>query len=138
MKVATKLVATLGVMVIALSGCTPKVPEAQVTDTIEVRCNIEYLTDSEENTIEVEDGETALEVLTELCEEKDYTLTTEGGEALGYVTEINGLKAGDEGKESGWMYEVNGESPEVGAGQYEIEEGDTINWYYITSYDEIR
>ena len=48
----------------------------------------------------------------------------------GYVSEINGVSEFDYGKQSGWMYSVNGEYPEIGCGAYELKAGDTIRWRY--------
>ena len=36
----------------------------------------------------------------------------------------------DCGDESGWMYKVNGWFPNYGAGRYEVEDGDTVEWHY--------
>lgn len=34
---------------------------------------------------------------------------------------------------SGWMFAVNGTAPNIGAGEYEIRDGDRILWYYSES-----
>lgn len=51
-----------------------------------------------------------------------------------YVKGINGLYEFDKGPQSGWMYSVNGYTPNVGAGSYSVKAGDSIKWYYVTSY----
>lgn len=33
---------------------------------------------------------------------------------------------------NGWVFKVNGVSPPVGADSYELEDGDTVLWYYAT------
>lgn len=51
-----------------------------------------------------------------------------------YIKGINGRFEFDEGPQSGWMYSVNGYTPNVSCGSYGIGEGDSISWYYVTSY----
>lgn len=54
----------------------------------------------------------------------------EFGDFRGYIIEIEGIKS--EGMD-GWMYSVNEESPNVGAIDKEIKNGDKILWYYSKS-----
>jgi hypothetical protein len=51
-----------------------------------------------------------------------------------YVKGINGLYEFDKGPQSGWMYSVNGSTPNVSCGSYKVKAGDKIKWYYVTSY----
>ena len=52
-----------------------------------------------------------------------------------FVTSIDGLAAGAAGPTSGWMYEVNGESPSVAANEYGLSEEDQVRWYYVDSFE---
>lgn len=61
------------------------------------------------------------------------------GAASGYVTSITTpegmtLRAGDNGPNSGWKYQVNGTVPEVGLKDYRLREGDSILWYFTDDY----
>ncbi len=58
-----------------------------------------------------------------------YTGSTYGA----YVTGIGGLTAGGS---AGWMYKVNGVMPMTGAGNYTLQNGDTIVWGYVTSFSD--
>ncbi len=49
-----------------------------------------------------------------------------------YVTSIDGLAEGADGKTSGWMYEVNGEAPSVAANEFQLSSGDTVRWYFAS------
>ena len=51
-----------------------------------------------------------------------------------YVTSINGISEGADGKSSGWMYEVNGEAPTVAANECVLQNGDSVRWYF-SSWD---
>ncbi|WP_055106265.1 DUF4430 domain-containing protein [Paenibacillus ihumii] len=57
-----------------------------------------------------------------------YSITGSGSYA--YVTEIAGQTAGALGGWDGWMYTVNGAAPDVGAGDYLIQSGDQVHFYY--------
>jgi hypothetical protein len=47
-----------------------------------------------------------------------------------YVESIDGYQAGMYKGWDGWMYSVNGKSPNVGAAQYELQENDFVKFYY--------
>lgn len=47
-----------------------------------------------------------------------------------YIEGINNLYEFDCGELSGWMYRVNGESPNVGCSAYAVKNGDEIEWLY--------
>ena len=47
-----------------------------------------------------------------------------------YIKGIQNIYEYDAGPLSGWMYRVNGWFPNFGASQYELKEGDTIEWVY--------
>ena len=61
----------------------------------------------------------------------DTTFTTQYGGV--YVRAIAGLEEKMVGRWSGWMYKVNGKSPNITASSYKVEDGDTIVWYYSVS-----
>ena len=41
----------------------------------------------------------------------------------------------DCGSKSGWMYSVNGMTPNVGASNYQVSNGDVIVFYYVCEYE---
>ena len=47
-----------------------------------------------------------------------------------YIEGINNLYEFDCGELSGWMYAVNGWTPNFGASRYKIQPGDNIEWHY--------
>lgn len=48
-----------------------------------------------------------------------------------YVSAIGGLVEFEYGGKSGWMYSVNGSTPNVSCGKYVLKDGDTVSWYYV-------
>jgi hypothetical protein len=53
-----------------------------------------------------------------------------------YISVINGLSEYDNGPNSGWLYEVNGESATVGCRDYVVSAGDKIVFHYTDDYSQ--
>ncbi len=51
-----------------------------------------------------------------------------------YISGVNGLSEFDNGKNSGWMYTVNGKHPEVGVSARYLKDGDEIIFHYTDDY----
>ncbi len=49
-----------------------------------------------------------------------------------YVAAIGGLAEKEHGGTSGWMYSVNGVTPNTACSNYVLSNGDTVVWYYVT------
>lgn len=47
-----------------------------------------------------------------------------------YVSSIAGLAEKEHGGMSGWMYSVNGVTPNVACSSYELSDGDSVYWWY--------
>ena len=81
---------------------------------------------------EFHEGESVFDVFKrEMKQQKlhfDYEENVSGG---AYVSGIGNLYNGDCGANSGWMYYVNGEIPQIGCSQYTLQGGDLIEWIYI-------
>lgn len=126
---------------VVLSGCAPEVaeeaeaPDTAVEDTEEaeeadtaddaeeVTANIDILIDGEQiadlsKEVTVPEGTYLMDVMHE-----EYDLVDEGG----FLSEIEGYEQ-DVDAERYWMYYINDEMPSVGAAEYELEEGDSIEW----------
>lgn len=84
----------------------------------------------EATTTPIQNGETVLELLTRLdTTDPDLNLATEDYGDMGVlVTAMGGLVNGTDGKY--WQYQVDGETPMVGADQYELADGKTVLWEF--------
>lgn len=49
-----------------------------------------------------------------------------------YVASIGGLAEKEHGGTSGWMYSVNGVTPNTACSNYALSNGDSVVWYYVT------
>ncbi|WP_060862422.1 S-layer homology domain-containing protein [Paenibacillus riograndensis] len=83
-------------------------------------------------TVALNAGETAYSLLIRQLGSR-VTATTSGGSM--YVVAIDGLREFDRGPKSGWKYSVNGSDPGFSAGDYKLNNGDVLVWYYTTDYD---
>ena len=77
-------------------------------------------------TVSLSGGETVYDVLRAVCAENGIALVGNSG----YIKSIDGLAERDCGGGSGWLYRVNGVSPSISCGNYEVFDGDDIEWLY--------
>ncbi|WP_101844123.1 DUF4430 domain-containing protein [Halobacillus sp. Marseille-P3879] len=91
--------------------------EQEITIEVEISENEgEEVISTEEHS--VEEGSVLMDVM-----EDNYEIEEEEG----FINSIEGIRAED-GEEKAWMYTINGEDASVGANEYEVEEGDEINF----------
>lgn len=74
-------------------------------------------------------GSTAYDILMQTGLDVDAVSTEYGM----YVRAIEGLAEKSAGEASGWLYEVNGESPMVGASSYILQAGDQVCWKFFAA-----
>lgn len=103
-------------------------PESEEEEVATITLTIQGI--YEATTTPIEDGETVLALLTRLNEtDPTLNLTTEDYGDMGVlVTGMGGLTNGTDGNY--WQYQVDGESPMVGADQYELADGKTVLWEF--------
>lgn len=102
--------------------------------TMEIAIDVEDAQDdgfdgTPETAFIAEEGATVLEATQLFCMANDISLTVDKDGT--YVTEMGGLSEGDYAKTTGWIYEIDGESPTVGAAEMVIEKNQKILWKYI-------
>jgi hypothetical protein len=82
--------------------------------------------------ITVTEGDSVYDALQKACKSNSISLSGSSS----YVKGIGGLNEKDCGGSSGWMYRVNGVTPNKSAGKYLLSSGDKIEWYYVTSIND--
>ncbi len=83
----------------------------------------------------LEEGASAFDALLQVTTANRIPLEYQGSGTNGkmvYVEGIAHLYEFDYGDLSGWIFMVNGESARVGAAQYILSDGDTVEWVYST------
>jgi len=86
--------------------------------------------------ITVNEGESVYDVLVAFCKRYGFQLDSSFSIAYdtSYVSGINHIYEFDAGEGSGWMYTVNGETPDYGASSVKVKAGDKIRWVYTLDY----
>ena len=84
--------------------------------------------------VKINEGATAYDALVSAMNDAGiiYEVDTSWGEENAYFVGVNNVYAGDCGELSGWMFFVNNEMPDVSAGSYELNAGDTVELLYST------
>ena len=139
-KITTILFALL--LGFAMAGCTAQDDAGTPEDVINPTNLTFSLTDGTDNpdvenftTIDAdpfiaEEGSTVLEATELYCVSHDMTITIE--KKGSYVTEINGFAQGDYTDTTGWVFTVNGEMPDVGAGELPSRKGMKLSGVLLT------
>ncbi len=86
--------------------------------------------------IETAENTTAREVIEKVLKDSGYSVKGLENGYISKVTTPDGVVLGEyaNGEQSGWMYSVNGESPNVGINDYIVKNGDRIKVYYSDSW----
>lgn len=89
----------------------------------------------ESTSISVEEGQSAYDILAKGCKMYDIALDAEYTTLYSgyYVKGIGYLYEKQAGDMSGWFYQVNGKTPNVGACAYTLSDGDEVTWVYSCS-----
>ncbi len=116
--------------------------ENPITVSMEIRCDTvagaeDYLPQNgvilAKTSVSAYEGDSAFDVLCETARVYDISVEYEGtaaGDEFAYIEGIAYLYEYDYGELSGWIFLVNGETPNVGCGAYRVADGDEIVWYY--------
>ena len=81
----------------------------------------------------ISEGDTVFDVLVSATKKNKIQIDYDSSNETVYVKGINGLYEFDCGELSGWMYKVNGETPNVGCSGYKLKDGDVIEWAYTAN-----
>lgn len=85
--------------------------------------------------VKVKEGASAYDALVTACKAKKIAYDAEYSKMYNgvYVKGIGYLYEKMAGDMSGWLYQVDGKLPNVGASRYIMRDGDTLNWTYTCS-----
>lgn len=116
--------------------CTEAVdhPELLDAETLEILPEDGMMLDGVE--VGFSDGQTAWDAFLSAAQDAKLQYESEGTGESAYLTGIGNLYTGDAGDMSGWVFEVNGASPDVGCGQFTLEDGDEVVFRYVVDFNE--
>ncbi len=109
--------------------------EGTVTVSIEIQCDLTGKTILPMTRMQCSRGETVYDALASICREKDIQMEASGMESR-YVEGIDHIYEFDDGPESGWMFQINGEYMKKSCSSCEVKDGDVITWTYAKSLGE--
>lgn len=125
--VAAGLLIVLG---LALISGTQLSQESAEGDQIQVNLTVDYRNSVDSQIIGVNNSTSAFQALNQTYD-VGYSESSYGY----FITSINGVS----GNESNyWIYEVNGETPEVGAGQYSLGDNDYLKFSLMTQNESME
>ena len=87
-------------------------------------------------TVDFRSGETAWDAFLTAAQSAKLQYESDGTGESAYLLGIGNLYTGDAGDNSGWVFEVNGESPDVGCGRYELQDGDAVTFRYVYDFND--
>lgn len=99
-----------------------------VTVTVSVTSSAVGNPVSSSGTFTFNEGATAYDALCAL----GLSVNAHGSSYGTYVAAIGGLAEKEHGGTSGWMYSVNGVTPNTACSNYVLSNGDSVVWYYVT------
>ena len=85
-------------------------------------------------TYKAKKGYTAYDALKSACKKSDIKLTAKSTSYGIYISGINNLDEFDCGKQSGWIYSVNGIMPNTTCGNVSVDDGDSIVFTYVCTF----
>lgn len=126
--VAVMVVALFG---IAACGSSDNSSSAQSTSSINVSLKVDG-TDGDhgviyDGSVQVPEGSNVYDVLVA----SEVEMSSKQAMGMGaYVESIDGLREREKGPSSGWLFSVNGKVASVSCDQYEVADGDSVEWAY--------
>lgn len=109
------------------TASTPSPTFAQQKKEAELVIN--YGGESKTYQYQFEGEKTAFDILKETADKENIPIATKQYDFGIFVDEINGYKSD---QYSAWVYTVNDESVMVGADQKQIENGDKVEWKFVS------
>lgn len=115
----------------------PVTPDKPKEDEITVKVSIKAIDGywMKNKSVTIEDDSTVYDAFMEALEDSD--IEQEGAKS-GYIESMtkDGVTLGefDKGDNSGWLYKVNGDRPDVGIKDFELKDGDRMLFYYTQDW----
>lgn len=85
-----------------------------------------------EESVTINQDDTVLDALNRAAKEFNLSISQSGSGATAYIQAINGIREMQFGELSGWIYTVDGKSPDISSGAYSLSGGEKIVWFYTT------
>ncbi|WP_186576932.1 DUF4430 domain-containing protein [Aquibacillus kalidii] len=87
-------------------------------------------------TVEMNDGDTVLDITQKIVKAKEIQMSVSGANATAYVKSIGNIEEMQYGAFSGWEVFVDGQGIDRSTGVYGVKAGQAIKWRYTKNYME--
>ncbi|WP_214847817.1 DUF4430 domain-containing protein [Exiguobacterium sp. s193] len=118
---------------LVLAGCAEKAEPVTTSksEACDVKVDVSVVNHAKDKTLFdkalcFDQKETALDAL----EETKLDVVKTGKGEMAYVTAVDGIREKSAGASSGWVFGVNDKPGEVGAGSYQLKDGDQLEWRF--------
>ncbi|MCK2157881.1 MULTISPECIES: DUF4430 domain-containing protein [Exiguobacterium] len=120
--------------ILLLAGCTEK-PADQTADSkaCDRSVDVSVVNHAKKKTTTLFEKEMCLsksETALDALEETKLPVVQTGKGEMAYVTAVDGIREKSAGASSGWVFGVNDKPAQVGAGAYELKDGDRLEWRF--------
>lgn len=86
--------------------------------------------------VDILDGDSVYDVLNRELKKENILMEASFTGKSAYVEGIDNIYEFSCGKQSGWMYCVNGEYPGTSCSSYKLKDGDVVEWHYTCDLGE--
>ncbi|MCI1881251.1 MAG: DUF4430 domain-containing protein [Sporolactobacillus sp.] len=127
------LIAVLFLFPTLLAGCgntAPAASSSSASQQVRAKTATVSITNggkTQSGKVSVHRNDTVYVLLKKYVQAKHVEMSATGSGKMVYVTSIDHRKAG---KQSGWLFTVNGKQSKKGAGAVVVKSGDRIAWHY--------
>ncbi len=136
---------SLFAVLLTIGGCalpwTEKAPAVTGADTAKQEISAKLFINTGAGTHEYSEtlpvGSTALDFLRLAGDKGGFAVEVKDSSLGAFVEGIYGIKNESEAGKY-WMYKVNGELAQVGAGEYKLKDGDRIDWQFGGWEEEVK
>ena len=125
------------VLTVFVLGCGGGVVSEPVSTKITVNLTVDFQGESDNLEINqsLTSNSTVMDLLSECKSAGILNFDHRGDGETAFVTSINGIK-NQMGGGSNWVFHINGEMSDFGAGTAQLENGDSVLWIFSAEYLE--
>ena len=88
--------------------------------------------------VDLHKGDTAYDVLYRLTKDKNISMESSSTAGNKYVKVIDNFYEFSCGQQSGWLYQVNGKTPNKSSSDYKIKRNDVVAWRFTCKKGDVK
>lgn len=88
--------------------------------------------------VDLHKGDTAYDVLYKVTKDKNISMESSNTAGNKYVKGIDNFYEFCCGQQSGWLYQVNGKTPNKSSGDYKLKNNDVVAWRFTCKKGDVK